>query len=73
MSDAKLKNLHKITTLKKSIFTIQQNDFCEICAIIKMINKYNRHLIERKIKILTLIFIDICEFFSFSRFDHEIF
>ena len=45
----KFKNMHQITTLKRSIFIIKQINFCEICAIIKMINKRNRHLLERSL------------------------
>ena len=44
-----------------------------IDLFIKMINKHNYQLIERKSYILTLIFIDICDSFSFLHFDHEYF
>ena len=48
LNSAKLKSLHKVTTLKKLISIIKNNDSCKVCAIIKMINKRNRHLTERK-------------------------
>ena len=70
---AKLKNLHKITTFKKSLFIVKFDDLCEICAIIKMTNKRNRTLIERRSRILTMIFIDICESLLISRLEYEYF
>ena len=73
LSSAKLRSLHKVTTLKRSIPIIENNDSCEVCAIIKMINKRNRHLTERKTQILTLISIDICGSLPPSRLDHEYF
>ena len=74
MKFAKFRNLHKVITLRKSIFIVEKrNESCEICAITKMINSHNRCLIERKINILKLIFIDICESLFVSRFDYEYF
>ena len=73
LKSTKLQNLHKITTLKTFVFIIERNNSCEICAFIKMINKRNYQLIERKFYILILMFIDICDSFFFSRFDHEYF
>ena len=74
MKFAKFRNLHKITILRKSILIVEnRNDSCKIYAITKMINTYNRRLIERKIHILKLIFIDICEFLFVSKFDYEYF
>ena len=74
MKFAKFRNLHKITILRKSIFIVEnRNDSCKICAITKIINVYNRRLIERKIYILKLIFIDICEFLFVSKLDYEYF
>ena len=69
----KFRNLHKITTLKTFIFIIERNNSCEICAFIKMINKRNHQLIKQKFHILTLMFIDICDFFFLSCLDHEYF
>ena len=73
LKSAKLRNLHKITTLKTLVFIIERNSSCEVCAFIKMINKRNHQLIKRKFHILTLMFIDICDSFFFSHFDHEYF
>ena len=73
LKSAKLKNFHKVTTLKKSILIIEQRESCEVCSITKMINKRNRHLIERKTQILKLIFIDICDSLLTSRLNYEYF
>ena len=74
MKFAKLRNLHKIITLHKSIFIVEKrSESCEMCAITKMINAHSRRLVERKINILKLIFIDICESLFASRFDYEYF
>ena len=37
LSSAKLKKLHKIITIKKSIFIVENHDLYKICALIKMI------------------------------------
>ena len=73
LKSIKLRNLYKITTLKTLVFIIERNNSCEICAYIKIINKRNHQLIERKFYILTLMFIDICDFLFFLRFGHEYF
>ena len=73
LKSAKLKNFHKVTTLKKSILIIEQRESCEVCSITKMINRRNRHLIERKTQILKLIFIDICDSLLTSRLNYEYF
>ena len=74
MKFAKFRNLHKVIILHKSIFIVEKrNESCEMCAITKMINAHNRRLIERKINILKLIFIDICESLFASRLDYEYF
>ena len=74
MKFAKLRNLHKVITLRKSIFIVEKrSESCEICAITKMINSHSRRLVERKINILKLIFIDICESLFVSRLDYEYF
>ncbi len=62
---AKLRQLHKIITLKKSIFINDSHkNVCEICALIKFINKWEHNVSDWKTSILTLIFIDICESLS---------
>ena len=74
MKFAKLRNLHKVITLHESILIVEKrNESCEICAITNMINAHSRRLIERKINILKLIFIDICESLFASKFDYEYF
>ena len=74
MKFAKLRDLHKVITLHKSIFIVEKrNESCEMCAITKMINAHSRRLVERKINILKLIFIDICESLFASRLDYEYF
>ena len=73
LKSAKLRNLHKITTLKTFVFIIERNNLCKVCAFIKIINKRNHQLIEWKFHILTLMFIDICDLLFFSRLDHEYF
>ena len=40
LDSAKLRDLHKVTTLEKSIFIVENNKImCEICVLIKFINK----------------------------------
>ena len=74
MRFAKFRNLHKVITLRKSIFIVEKrSESCEMCAITKMINAHSRRLIERKINILKLIFIDICESLLVSKLDYEYF
>ena len=41
LRSTKLRNLYKITTLKRFIFIIERNNSCKVCIIIKMINKPN--------------------------------
>ena len=73
LKSTNLRNLHKITILKTFVFIIERNNSCKIYAFIKMINKRNHQLIERKFHILILMFIDICDFLSLSHFDYEYF
>lgn len=73
LDSTKLRNLHKITTLKKSIFIIEDHDSCKVCALIKLCNKRNHTVVERKLIILTLIFMNICESLSVSRLKYEYF
>ena len=65
LKSIKFWNLHKIKTLKTSVFIIEKNNLCKVYAFIKMINKRNHQLIERKFHILTLMFINICDFLFF--------
>ncbi len=65
LESAKLRQLHKIITLKKSIFINNSHEnVCEICALIKFINKREHNVNDWKTSILTFIFINICESLS---------
>ncbi len=65
LESAKLRQLHKIIILKKSIFINNSHkNVCEICALIKFINKREHNVSDWKTSILILIFIDICESLS---------
>jgi len=67
LESAKLCQLHKIITLKKSIFINNSHkNVCEICAFIKFINKREHNVSNQKTSILTFIFINICELLSSS-------
>jgi len=69
----KLHDLHKITILEKSILIVENNKImCEICALIKFINKWGHIISKRKTNILIFIFIDICSplFLSFNRYQY---
>jgi len=67
LESAKLRQLHKIITLKKSILINNSHEnVCEICALIKFINKREYNISDQKTSILTFIFIDICESLSLS-------
>ncbi len=71
LESAKLRQLHKIITLKKSILINDSHEnVCEICALIKFINKREHNVSDWKTSILTLIFINICESLS-SFLDSE--
>ncbi len=73
LESAKLCQLHKIITLKKPIFINDSHEnVCEICALIKFINKQEHNVSDQKTSILTLIFIDICESLS-SFLDSELY
>jgi len=62
LESAKLHQLHKIITLKKSIFINDSHkNVCEICVLIKFINKREHNVSNWKTSILTFIFINICE------------
>ena len=71
LESAKLHQLYKIITLKKSILINNSHEnVCEICALIKFINKWEHNVSNRKTSILTFIFINICESLS-SFLDSE--
>jgi len=62
LESAKLRQLHKIITLKKPILINDNHEnVCEICALIKFINKWEHNINDQKTSILILIFINICE------------
>jgi len=73
LESAKLRQLHKIITLKKSILINNSHEnVCKICALIKFINKQEHNVKNQKTSILTFIFINICE--SLSLFlDNELY
>ena len=74
LGSAKLRNLHKVTTLSKSIFIVKEKDHvCEVCALTKFRNKRGHQVSERKTAILNLILIDICEPLSLSYTDYSYF
>ncbi len=67
LESAKLHQLHKIITLKKSIFINDSHkNVCKIRALIKFINKQEHNISDWKTSILTFIFINICESLSLS-------
>ena len=73
LGSAKLRNLHKVTTLKKPIPIVEAEAPCEVYAITKMTNKRNRTLAERRPRILALVFVDICGPLPTSRLGFEYF
>ncbi len=71
LESAKLCQFHKIITLKKFILINNSHkNVCEICALIKFINKREHNVNNWKTSILTLFFINICESLS-SFLDSE--
>ncbi len=69
----KLHDLYKMTILKKSILIVENNKImCEICVLIKFINKWGYIISKRKANILVLVFIDICSslFLSFNEYQY---
>ena len=73
LGSAKIRNLHKVTTLKKPIPIVETDAPCEVCAITKMTNKRNRTLAERRPRILALVSIDICGPLPIFRLGYEYF
>ena len=71
LKSAKLHQLHKIITLKKSILINNSyKNVCKIYMFIKFINKWEHNVSDWKTSILTFIFINICESLS-SFFNNE--
>ncbi len=65
LESAKLRQLHKIITLKKSIFINDSHkNVYKICVFIKFINKREHNVSDWKTSILILIFINICKSLS---------
>ena len=61
LGSAKLRDLHKVTTLSKPIPIVkEEGHVCEVCALTKFRNKRGHQVSERKAAILNLISIDIC-------------
>lgn len=73
LDSAKLRNLHKIITMKKPISIIEDHGPCKVCSLIKLINKRNHQCSERKTQILTLMSIDICDELLKFRIEHHYF
>ena len=73
MGSAKLRSLHKVTTLRKPLPIIEQDKPCKVYAITKITNKRNRELAERMPRILALVSIDICGPLPLSRLGYEYF
>ncbi len=73
LDSAKLHDLHKMTTLEKSILIVENNEnMYEVYALIKFINKWGHTVSKRKANILVLVFIDICSslFLSFNEYQY---
>ena len=61
LGSAKLRDLHKVTTLSKPIPIVkEEGHVCEVCALTKFRNKRGHQVSERKVAILNLVSIDIC-------------
>ena len=69
----KIKTLHIVTTLSKVSIAKKHEIVCEVCALIKLINRLDHQVSERALNILTLLFIDICEQLLASREDYVYF
>jgi hypothetical protein len=55
----KLRNLHKVTTLKKRIIVPTKREICEVCALTKIKNKFPKQLSLWQMSILGLIQFDV--------------
>ena len=68
LGEAKLRNLHKVTTLAKPIPIAKNHaSVCEVCALTKLTNKRGHTVSPRKPEILALLSIDICGALPTSR------
>jgi len=68
LGPAKLRDLHKVTTLKKPIPIVHdQENVCEVCALTKFNNRKGHEISEHKAAILNLISVDICGPLPLSR------
>ena len=66
--EAKIRNLHKVTTLSKPIPIAKEHvSVCEVWALTKFTNRRNHQLSPRKPEILALISINICGQLPLSR------
>ena len=73
LNSVKLHDLYKMTILEKSILIVENNEIiCEIYVLIKFINKWDHTVSKRKINILVLVFIDICNslFLLFNEYQY---
>ena len=73
LDSVKLCDLHKVTTLSKSILIVKKKGHvCEVCTLTKFRNKREHQVSERKTAILNLILIDICEplFLSYTGYSY---
>ena len=71
---AKLWELHRVITLKRSILIVENKEkSCQICAVIKLCNKRNHHVSERKSTILILVSINICDSLLLLRQEYQYF
>ena len=68
LGEAKIRTLHKVTTLAKPIPIAKgHGGVCEVCALTKFTNKHSSQLSPRKSEILALISVDICGQLPLSR------
>ena len=74
LGSAKLRNLHKVTTLDKPIvIAVDHDNVCEVCALTKFKNQRNHTVSERKSDVLALVSIDICGALPTSRNNYNYF
>ena len=70
---SKIKTFHIVITLSKVSIAKKHEAVCEVCALIKSINRLDHQVNERALNILTLLFINICEQLLVSREDYVYF
>ena len=63
---AKLRDLHKVTTLKKQIIIPAKKGVCEVCKFMKIKKQINHQVRLRKIHLFESISINICGFLPIS-------